>query len=66
VRRAITTAPAYASQVLSNVLTGVVAIPLRDADPSTITLVGHGETSNPYAAAMRAFATGFVDSGSGP
>jgi DNA-binding transcriptional LysR family regulator len=66
VRRAITTAPAFASQVLSNVLPGVVAIPLRDADPSTITLVGHRETSNPHAAAMRAFATGFLDSGSGP
>lgn len=63
---AITTAPGYASQVLSSVLTGVVAIPLRDADPSTITLVGHAETNNPHAAAMRAFASGLVDSGSGP
>ena len=63
---AITTAPGYASQVLSSVLTGVVAIPLRDADPSTITLVGHAETGNPHAAAMRAFVSAFVESESGP
>jgi DNA-binding transcriptional LysR family regulator len=44
VRCAITTAPAYAAQVLSNVPTGVAAIPLRDADPSTIMLVGHQDS----------------------
>jgi DNA-binding transcriptional LysR family regulator len=55
VRCAIATAPAFAAQVLSNVPTGVVAIPLRDADPSRIMLVGHADCSNPNVAALRAF-----------
>jgi hypothetical protein len=62
VRCAITTAPAHAAQVLSNVPTGVAAIPLRDAAPSTIMLVGHQETRNPHVGAMRAFASALVDS----
>jgi hypothetical protein len=56
VRSAITTAPAFAAQVLSGSLTGVVAIPLRDADPSTIMLVGHQGGRNPHVASLRAFA----------
>ena len=56
VRRAITTVPASVARVLSNVLSGVVAIPLRDADPSTIMLVGHEDARNPHVAALRAFA----------
>jgi hypothetical protein len=55
-RHAITTVPVSVAQALSNVLTGVVAIPLRDADPSTIMLVGHDDRRNPNVMALRAFA----------
>jgi DNA-binding transcriptional LysR family regulator len=53
---AITTAPAFAAQALSSSLTGVLAIPLRDADPATIMLVGHHDGPNPHVASLRAFA----------
>jgi DNA-binding transcriptional LysR family regulator len=66
VRCAITTAPASVAQVLSSVPTGVVAIPLRDANHSTIMLVGHKDTRNPLTGALRAFATVLVDGGSRP
>jgi len=56
VRRAITTVPASVAQMLSTVLSGVVAIPLRDADPSAIMLVGHEDARNAHVAALRAFA----------
>jgi DNA-binding transcriptional LysR family regulator len=57
-REAITTVPASVTQVLANVRSGVAAIPLRDADPATITLVGHEDSRNPRVAALRAFAMG--------
>ena len=56
VRRAITTVPASVAQALSNAASGLVAIPLRDADPSTIMLVGHDDRPNPDVMALRAFA----------
>jgi DNA-binding transcriptional LysR family regulator len=56
VRHAITTVPVSVAQALSNVLSGVVAIPLRDANPSTIMLVGHDDRPNPHVMALRAFA----------
>jgi DNA-binding transcriptional LysR family regulator len=56
VRCAITTAPARVAQLLANILTGVVAIPLRDATPSTIMLVGHQDGRNPHVGSLRAFA----------
>jgi DNA-binding transcriptional LysR family regulator len=55
-RRAITTVPASVAQALSGARTGVVAIPLRDADPSTIMLVGHDDRANPQIIALRVFA----------
>lgn len=49
---AITIAPQAAGNVLSNVLAGVAAIPLRDADPARIALVGHRDQRNPLVAAL--------------
>jgi DNA-binding transcriptional LysR family regulator len=56
VRRAVTTVPASVARVIPNLLTGVVAIPLRDAEPSSIMLVGHSDRSNPLVASLIAFA----------
>jgi DNA-binding transcriptional LysR family regulator len=55
VRCAVTTVPASVARLLSNAQTGVVAIALHDADPATITLVGHNDGRNPHVAALRAF-----------
>jgi DNA-binding transcriptional LysR family regulator len=55
-RRAITTVPASVAAVVANVLTRIVAIPLRDAEPSAITLVGHADLRNPLVKALRSFA----------
>jgi DNA-binding transcriptional LysR family regulator len=57
VRCAITTVPASVAGVLSSVLSGVVSIPLRDAEPSAIMLVGHEAARNPHVAALRVFAS---------
>jgi DNA-binding transcriptional LysR family regulator len=56
VRCAITTVPASVAQALANVPSGVLAIPLRDASPSTIMLVGHDDAPKPQVRALRAFA----------
>jgi len=56
VRRAITTVPAAVARVIVSVLPGVAAIPLRDAKPTAIMLVGHEESSNPLVAALVTFA----------
>jgi len=60
IRCAITTVPASVTQVLANVTSAVAPIPLRDADPATIMLVGHEDCRNPRVAALRAFATGEI------
>ena len=60
VRRAITTVPVSVAQALSSVVSGVVAIPLRDANPSTIMLVGHDDRANPHVTALRAFARDYA------
>ena len=54
-RPAITTVPAAVARVISSVLTGLVSIPLTDAEPSTIMLVGHEDHRNPHVATLRAF-----------
>jgi LysR family transcriptional regulator, hca operon transcriptional activator len=56
VRTAITTVPASVAHVILNLLTGVVAIPLRDARPAAIELVGHEDRRNPLVAALASFA----------
>ncbi len=54
-RSAITTVPAAVARVISSVLTGLVSIPLSDAEPSTIVLIGHEDRRNPHVATLRAF-----------
>jgi DNA-binding transcriptional LysR family regulator len=56
VRSAITTVPASVAAILANVLSGVVAIPLRDAAPAAIMLVGRQDRRNPLVVALLAFA----------
>jgi DNA-binding transcriptional LysR family regulator len=55
-RRAITTVPSSVARLVSSVFPGVVAVPLRDAQPSRITLVGHEDCRNPCVPALLAFA----------
>ena len=46
VRDAITTVPASSAALLVNFLTGIAAIPLIDADPTTFVVAGHSGRSN--------------------
>jgi len=62
VRRAITTVPASVARMIP---TGVVAIPLRGADPSAIRLVGHTDRRNPLVMAVVAFARNLTENTSG-
>jgi hypothetical protein len=59
VRSAITAVPASVAVILANVLSGVVAIPLRDAAPAAIMLVGRQDRRNPLVVALLAFARTF-------
>ena len=54
--RAITTFPASRAAVIQKLLRGVVAIPLRDADPAVLSLVWRKDNPNPLIAALVAFA----------
>jgi DNA-binding transcriptional LysR family regulator len=58
VRRAITTVPASVAGLIPDVVPGVVAIPLRDAQPATIVLVGHQDRANPLVETLLEFARG--------
>jgi DNA-binding transcriptional LysR family regulator len=58
-RQAITTVPTTVAGVIVNVLTGMVAIPLKDATPAELMLVGHEERPNPLVASMLSFAREF-------
>lgn len=55
-RCAITTVPASVAGVIVSVLPTLVAIPLSDAAPATIMLVGHRGRSNPLVATVVSFA----------
>ncbi len=46
VREALTLVPASVAAVIVNVLTGIASIPLTDADPADIMLVGHRDRRN--------------------
>ena len=63
VRNAITTVPASVAAILSNALSGVVAIPLSDAAPTTIMFVGRHERRNPLVVALLTFARGVGGAG---
>jgi DNA-binding transcriptional LysR family regulator len=65
VRSAVTTVPASVAQVISNVASGVVAIPLHGAEPTTIALVGHEDSRNPHLATLRAYVANAVDAAGG-
>jgi len=56
VRSAITTVPAPVAGLIPSILTEMAAIPLKDARPSTITLVGDQDRRNPLVQALAAFA----------
>ena len=58
--RGITTLPACTASVVTSVLPNVVAIPVRDADPTTLTLVGPVNRVNPTVQALRAIAEGLA------
>ena len=62
-RRAITTVPAAVAALIPDLLPGVVAIPLRDADPATIVLVGHEDRANPLVETLLIFARGLGETG---
>lgn len=53
---AITAVPQAAANVLSNVLASTVAVPLRDAEPARIALIGHRDQRNPLVAALLSYA----------
>jgi DNA-binding transcriptional LysR family regulator len=53
---AVTIVPLAAANVLSNVLAGTAAIPVRDAAPSRIALVGHRDMRNPLVATLVSYA----------
>jgi DNA-binding transcriptional LysR family regulator len=54
-RDAITTVPNAVAKLVPDFLTGVVTIPLRDAHPATIVLVGHEDRANPLVASLLDF-----------
>jgi DNA-binding transcriptional LysR family regulator len=57
VREAITTVPASSAAVLVNSLTGIISIPITDADPTTFILAGHrGRSSEPLDALVEILA----------
>lgn len=55
VRDAITTVPAAVARLVPDFLTGVVAIPLRDAHAATVVLVGHEDRANPLVETLLQF-----------
>jgi DNA-binding transcriptional LysR family regulator len=55
-RHAITAVPAAVARVIVSVLPTMVALPLRDATPSAIVLVGHKGHRNPLVATVVSFA----------
>jgi DNA-binding transcriptional LysR family regulator len=65
VRRAITTVPAAIAAVVVNLLPGVAAVPLLDAQPSSIVLVGHEGRRNPLVEPLVAFARTLTSGGDG-
>ncbi len=61
VRDAITTVPGAVADLVPEFLAGVVTIPLRDAVPATIVMVGHEDRANPLVASLLEFAQASAD-----
>ena len=57
----ITTAPACHAAIITRALPGIVAIPLRDADPTLLSLVGREDRRNPLVEALLAVAEKLVE-----
>jgi len=57
VRSAVTTVPASSAAVLVNVLVGIAAVPLVDADPATFVLAGRSDRINPLVSSFREFSS---------
>jgi DNA-binding transcriptional LysR family regulator len=60
VRRAIITAPATVASLIPNVDAGVLAVPLRNAEPVAVVLVGHADRKNPLVGAFTTFVQNIV------
>jgi DNA-binding transcriptional LysR family regulator len=60
-REALTTVPSSVARLVVGSLPSVVAIPVRDALPAQITLLGHKGSHNPNVAALLAFARSGVE-----
>lgn len=58
---AITTSPAFQAAPIVNALSGVVAIPLRDARPMVLSLVGRKDRCNTLVTALREVARGLSE-----
>jgi DNA-binding transcriptional LysR family regulator len=65
VRDAITTVPSSVAAVILNVLSGIDAVPLTDAAPCKIMLVGHADRRNPLVADVLRFARRFAPADDG-
>lgn len=61
VRDAITTVPGAVARLIPELLTGVVTIPLRDAGPASIVMVGHEDRANPLVASLLDFVRASAD-----
>jgi len=61
VRDAVTTVPGVVAGLVPEFLAGVVKIPLRDAGPATIVMVGHEDRANPLVASLLDFARASAD-----
>ncbi len=61
--RGITTVPACHAAIVVKVLTNIVAIPLRDADPTILSLVGRSDHRNQAVQALAAVAQNVAEHG---
>jgi DNA-binding transcriptional LysR family regulator len=58
VREAVTTVPESVGHFIPGALSGVVALPIVDAEPCEIVFAGREDRRSPQVAALRAFASG--------
>ncbi len=63
VRNAITTVPISSARLLVSVMTGIAAIPIVDAHPTTFVIAGRRDRLNPLVEAFVAFVREAVGSG---
>ena len=56
VREAVTTVPSSSAALLVNHVTGISAVPIPDAEPTTFVLAGRGDRRTPHVESFLAFA----------